>query len=137
MSFLTDKDEKVLLDRETAKALKEFLVSPQSRYDVATVEAAVRRMPTPEYQELARVLDLALAQAQDGKGKDRHAGEGQHFEDQQIVQFGEWMKSTAFAIGQACKKSIESTRLPKDRAIAELLGSINYLAAAVIQLERQ
>lgn len=118
---------RVMLDQQTVSALKDFLIDPEGRGS-ANVE--------PEYRELARVLSLALCQAQDGKGKDRHAGAGEAFEDQQIVQLGEWMKSTAFAVGQACKKSIESTRLPKDRAIAELLGSINYLAAAVIQLER-
>jgi len=90
----------------------------------------------PEYSELARVLDDAIAQAQDGKGRERHAGAGEAFEDQQIVQLGEWMDSTAFAIGQACKKAIESLRLPPDRARAERLGAINYLAAAVVQLDR-
>lgn len=88
------------------------------------------------YAELATVLDAALEQAQGGKGKERHAGAGQAFEDQQIVQLGEWLNSTAFAVGQACKKSIESSRLPADRAKAELLGAINYLAAAYIQIER-
>lgn len=91
----------------------------------------------PEYSELARVLDDAIAQAQDGKGRERHAGDGEAFEDQQIVQLGEWLDSTAFAVGQACKKAIESLRLPPDRARAELLGAINYLAAAVIQSERR
>lgn len=92
--------------------------------------------PLPGYESLAAVLDHALAQAQAGKGLERHAVAGERFEDQQIVQLGEWMQSTAFAVGQACKKSIESTRLPPDRAVAELLGAINYLAAAVIQISR-
>lgn len=87
------------------------------------------------YELLAIVLDDAIAQAQDGKGKDRHAC-GEPFEDQQIVQLGEWMGSTQFEVGQACKKAIESTRLPYERARAELLGAINYLGAAVILLDR-
>lgn len=120
---------RVMLDRKTMSALRDFLVTPEGKCLPAQVD--------PQYGELARVLGEALGQAQDGKGKERHAGTGQNFEDQQIVQLGEWMGTTGFAIGQACKKSIESTRLPKDRAIAELLGAINYLAAAVIQLERQ
>lgn len=95
-----------------------------------------RREALPGYELLADVLDAALEQAQAGKGKERHAC-GEAFHDQQIVQLGEWMSSTAFAVGQACKKSIESTRLPADRARAELLGAINYLAAAVILLDRQ
>lgn len=89
------------------------------------------------YESLAAALDAALEQAQSGKGRERHAGDGEAFEDQQIVQLGEWMDSEAFAIGQACKKAIESLRLPPDRARAERLGAINYLAAAVIQSERR
>ena len=96
-----------------------------------------RAVADPEYMSLARVLDDALKDAQSGKGKEHHAKQGEHFEDQQIVQLGEWMDSTAFAIGQACKKAIESTRLPPDRAKAELRGAINYLAAAVLVIERK
>lgn len=95
-----------------------------------------RTEAAPAYALLAAVLDEALAQAQSGKGKERHATGGDAFEEQQIVQLGEWMNSTAFAIGQACKKSIESSRLPPDRARLELLGAINYLAAAVIVIDR-
>ena len=113
---------------------------PIPNYDTPRLATSARHKRAdvdPAYLELARVLDLALGQAQGGKGVERHAGKGEAFEDQQIVQLGEWMNSTAFAVGQACKKSIESSRLPPDRAIAELLGAINYLAAAVIMLERR
>jgi hypothetical protein len=98
------------------------------------------RLPVaPGYEQLAAVLDESLAHAQTGKGRDRHAC-GEPFHDQQIVQLGEWMgRSTHFAIGQACKKAIESTRLEADplRARAELLGAINYLAAAVLVIDRR
>ncbi len=98
------------------------------------------RLPiTPGYERLAAILDEALSQAQSGKGSDRHAC-GEPFHDQQIVQLGEWMgRTTHFAIGQACKKSIESTRLESEpfRARAELLGAINYLAAAVLVIDRR
>lgn len=99
---------------------------------------APARLPVvPGYEQLAAVLDEALVQAQTGKGRDRHSS-GEPFHDQQIVQLGEWMgASTAFAIGQACKKSLESTRLDPDRARAELLGAINYLAAAVLVIDRR
>lgn len=92
--------------------------------------------PRNGYETLANVLDSALDQAQSGKGHERHAGPGEAFHDQQIVQLGEWMGSTHGEVFQACKKAIESTRLPPERARAELLGAINYLAAAVIVLER-
>lgn len=95
-----------------------------------------RVAPLNGYESLAAVLDEALSQAQAGKGHARHAC-GEPFEEQQIVQFGEWMGSGQFAIGQACKKSIESTRLDDARARAELLGAINYLAAAVLVIDRR
>lgn len=100
----------------------------------------VRLAAMPGYESLAAVLDNALHQAQAGKGQERHAVDGEPFHDQQIVQLGEWMGgSTAFAIGQACKKAIESTRfsVTPERAIAELLGAINYLAAAVLVIQRR
>lgn len=97
-----------------------------------------RREVLPGYETLASVMDDAIAQAQTGKGKERHAGYGEAFEDQQIVQLGEWMgESTVFAIGQACKKALESTRLDDESARRELLGAINYLAAAVIVIDRR
>ena len=37
---------------------------------------------------------------------------------------------------QAIKKVQESTRLDRDKAVFELLGAINYLAGAVIHLEK-
>lgn len=88
------------------------------------------------YESLARVLQEALDQAAAGKGKERHANEGEAFEDQQIVQLGEWLGSNHFQLGQAAKKLLESARLPPDRARREILGAINYAAAAVIQQDR-
>jgi hypothetical protein len=91
------------------------------------------------YDSLARVLDEALAQAQHGKGAERHAVPGEPFVDQQIVRICEWLGhgGVAFAVGQAVKKAIESSRLPDERARAELLGAINYLAAAVLVIDRR
>lgn len=89
-----------------------------------------------KYDSLANVLREALEQASAGKGKERHAGEGEAFEDQQIVQLGEWLGTNHFQLGQACKKILESARLPPGRARVELLGAINYIAAAVIQTDR-
>lgn len=89
-----------------------------------------------EYSELRRVLGMAVDQAAVGKGKERHASDGEAFDEQPIVRFNLWLGSNHGDIFQACKKATESTRLPRDRAIAELLGAINYLAAAVLVLER-
>lgn len=87
------------------------------------------------YTRLYDVFNQAYEQASNGKGKERHAMDGEPFEHQQIVKLGEWMGSTHFEVGQAVKKAIESTRMDGDRAVAELLGAINYLAAAVILLQ--
>ena len=86
------------------------------------------------YDSLRAVLARAVEQASAGKGRVRHAHD-EPFDEQKIVLLAKWTGGPAFDVGQACKKALESTRLPKDRAVAELLGAINYLAAAVIVLE--
>lgn len=101
------------------------------------VPATAQKYDSGPYASLRAVLDAALLQSSDGKGKERHATEGEAFEDQQIVQLAEWMGNGGFPIGQACKKAIESTRLPYEGARRELLGAIVYLAAEVIRLDRK
>ena len=97
---------------------------------------AARLAARPGYEALAAVLDDALAHAQTGKGHERHAS-GEPLEQQHTVRICEDLGSTQFAIGQSRKKSRESLRLPHDRARAELLGAINYLALAVIVIDRR
>jgi hypothetical protein len=89
----------------------------------------------PGYECLADVLERALNQASRGKGKERHAQDLPFSEQpmQQLIQ----LYGTGFAGGQAAKKAQESMRLPRDRAVAELLGGIVYLAGAIIHLEQQ
>lgn len=87
------------------------------------------------YRYLRRIFADALDQAQSGKGKDRHALPGENFQDQQIVKLCLWMQSNHGDIFQAAKKAIESTRMEYAAARHELLGAINYLAAAVITLD--
>ena len=91
---------------------------------------------TPGYESLAAVLQKAHDQAAIGKGKERHAN-GLPFENQPMSVINRQLGSIHGFIYQAHKKSLEATRLPKDRAVAELLGAINYLAGAVIALESQ
>ncbi len=85
----------------------------------------------PGYQLLAAVLQDALDQAQYGKGKERHAENGKGFHEQDICREARDL-GLAYPIGQARKKAKEALRLDPDRAIQDLLGAINYLAAAVI-----
>lgn len=89
----------------------------------------------PGYECLADVLERALDQASRGKGKERHAQDLPF--DQQPMQRLISLYGPGFALGQAAKKAQESMRLPRDRAVAELLGAINYLAGAVIHIESE
>lgn len=87
------------------------------------------------YFGLRKVLSEAQAQASTGKGRERHADEGESFEDQPIIWIERHFKS--FQLGQAVKKIHESQRLPTERAVQELLGAINFLSARVIYLRKE
>ena len=89
-----------------------------------------------EYVKLADVLNKAYLQAAEGKGKERHANEN-NFEDQPIITISKLLNSNDGPLFQAMKKIQESKRLERDRAINELLGAINYIAAAIIYLEQE
>jgi len=89
---------------------------------------------TTMYQPLNDVLRSAYQQAASGKGRDRHAN-GKPFLDQPIMEIGR-MVGLGYQTGQAMKKAQEAggmvSRGQYDAARAELLGAINYLAAAHI-----
>ena len=70
------------------------------------------------------------------RGKERHAENGKGFHAQDICQEARDL-GLAYPIGQARKKAKETLRLDPDRAIQDLLGAINYLAAAVIVIEER
>jgi len=91
-------------------------------------------LDAPGYEKLAGVLGRAFHQAAHGKGAERHAMALPF--DQQPMQRLIELYGVGFALGQAGKKAQEAQRLPRDRAVAELLGAINYLAGAVIAIER-
>ena len=92
--------------------------------------------PDDGYDALRRVFDAAVAQACGGKGKERHAA-GEPFLEQTIMQTTR-AHGIGFATGQAEKKGREMHRLVDlrgiDAAQAELLGAMNYLAAAYLRL---
>jgi hypothetical protein len=89
-----------------------------------------------KYAALDQALQGAYNQASQGKGKERHADD-ESFENQKICVINRWITGSpvAGALFQAIKKSVESSRLSAPRAIRELQGAINYLAAAIILLE--
>lgn len=90
------------------------------------------------YDTLKTVLRSAYEQAASGKGKERHAYEDEEpFEKQPICEISARLGSIDGVLFQAVKKIYECKRLPTDRAINELLGAINYIAAAVILLEKE
>jgi len=86
------------------------------------------------YAPLKSVLKLAYQQSASGKGKDRHAN-GKPFLEQPIMEIGR-MVGMGYQTGQAMKKAQEAggmvQRGQHEAAQAELLGAINYLAAAFI-----
>jgi hypothetical protein len=101
---------------------------PTNSSEVVTLDAE-------GYEYLAHVLGRAFDQAAIGKGHQRHAN-GEPFHEQ-VMQDGARRFGTGALLFQAYKKAEESQRLPHERAVAELLGSIVYLAGAVISLERE
>lgn len=107
-----------------AKAVRDKIIIPRAECDQA-------------FTPLWSVFQQALAQTQSGKGKERHNQRDEPFTDQQIVRFGDWLGSNHGQVFQAVKKAVESTKLPRERARAELLGAIVYLGAAVLVLDRQ
>ena len=84
------------------------------------------------YESLGLALGEAVAQASRGKGADRHAEKGEPFSDQLIMSIPKRLGEggECFCLGQALKKICESRRLAPAPARAELLGAINYVAAA-------
>ena len=94
---------------------------------------STKPIPTEDpYISLRYVLELAVDQAANGKGKERHAN-GEPFDQQKICKISRAV-GVGFALGQALKKAEESVRLNKEAALREILGAINYLAAAYIVL---
>ena len=88
-----------------------------------------------DYASLSKVLRRAYDQAAIGKGAERHAKDLPF--TQQPMQRLQELYGVGFALGQAGKKMQESMRLPHDAAIRELLGAINYIAGAVIHMEKE
>lgn len=89
------------------------------------------------YATLERILSEAAKQASEGKGKARHAVDGEPFEQQQIIEISKRLQGhiAAGPLFQATKKIYESGRLPKAAAVEELKGAIVYIAAAIYLLD--
>ncbi|WP_441253685.1 hypothetical protein [Bradyrhizobium sp. 613_E4_N2_2] len=92
-------------------------------------------LSAPGYDVLGAVLMRAFDQAASGKGAQRH-GQGQAFDEQPMMTIAS-LVGIGGPLFQAMKKAQEAQRLPRDAAVHELLGAINYLAGAIIHLESQ
>ena len=89
------------------------------------------------YSELAEVLALALEQAQNGKGNARHQVGTTPFIAQPICELNR-LYGTGYSFGQAAKKAHETQQLESKQAkLAEILGGINYLAAAYLVIAEE
>lgn len=90
------------------------------------------------YDSLFVILCKALHQAQDGKGQERHAN-GKPFDKQPIMTITD-LVGMGFQTGQAVKKTVEAHDMVNRKQYAEaereLLGAINFLAAAVLQVNQ-
>lgn len=90
----------------------------------------------PGYGPLFKVLIEAFSQAAAGKGKERHAN-GLPFLEQPIMVEAR-MIGLGFPAGQARKKILEAVKTSEkgehDRAVADLLGAINYCAATILAI---
>jgi hypothetical protein len=83
------------------------------------------------YKPLAEILQEALNQAQHGKGKRCHAN-SKPFLDQPIMTGARECGAGGMAF-QSRKKILEALNCKDDeRAIEDLLGAINYVAAQII-----
>lgn len=90
--------------------------------DTATEEA---------YKELRTILDQAFDFAARGKGAQRHGHGGKPWHQQPHFEIAQEV-GTAFAVGQAMKKLREGNNMDEwNRARAEWLGAITYIASAI------
>jgi len=111
-----------------------FQVWNECKQEAGSVwDAAPLPLVQPGYEPLAKVLQAALDQSALGKGKERHATAGKPFISQPICEIGR-MVGIGYNVGQAMKKGQEAMRLPTERAQAELLGAIVYMASAYLLL---
>lgn len=101
----------------------------------ATESKAPAVIGDPMYGSIAGILQAAHDQAARGKGHERHGDDDTPFLEQPTMEIAR-MVGIGYPVGQLMKKAQESTgmvrRAEYDDAVAELLGVINYAAAAIL-----
>lgn len=125
-----------LVEQETKKATEGFKFMTEAvgveNTQATVAQNAVMKNVLPGYDALAWALAKALDQAQNGKGNQRHRVGDAPFTAQPICSLTR-IYGLAYPFGQAAKKTHEVGQLEhKNAKLAEVLGAINYLAAAYI-----
>ncbi len=123
------------LSEENCMLARDLLLAESRIKDLEELPSTTK----PEYKSLSIVLQEALDQAQRGKGHERHSA-GEPFESQEICQNTRAV-GLGFPLGQARKKAREAKgifeREGTSKAVPDILGAINYLAAAVIVMREK
>jgi len=90
-----------------------------------------------DYEQVLRVLELALQQTQSGKGKERHASDNPFLE--QEIMNGARCCGLGAMVFQVRKKALEAARLAQrgefQKAKIDVLGSIIYDVALYLRIE--
>ena len=134
-------DESLKLKASVLLTIDEALEEvEQEEADQADQEYSYIHKPTRGlYGPLADVLKEAFDQAAKGKGAERHA-DNKPFVDQPIFTVA-GRHGVGFLLGQAEKKIGEAEGLNErggpPAAVPDLLGAINYIAAAIIWLRQE
>lgn len=136
--LLTTQRRRAELERFVAKILG-CKYEENERYDVEAAERRfnARTRPLSGYDELARVLDAALEQAQSGKGKERHGMSGDRWVDQKIHTIPQSQGHVGGLVYQVSKKALECEFMLRQGQVAqgykEALGVVVYAAALAWQ----
>lgn len=132
------KERAELLAKEVSELNRLLAVTPMEvpRSAEEVIVAKWSALPVPSgYETLTSVLEEAINQAANGEGLERHA-DGRPFHDQPIMREA-LAVGLGFPAGQARKKILEAVRCcdnHPERAVADLLGAINYTVALVIAI---
>lgn len=124
-------DVSVQADAEQRNTIASKIIEGSGERKVTQLPVAV----VEGYEELSLVFVAALNQAQKGKGAERHQVGGASFIKQPICELTR-IYGLAYPFGQAAKKTHEVSQLTaKGAKLAEILGALNYLAAAYIVID--
>lgn len=118
-----ERDQLIIDKQQLAKENHELVEKLKNR-------PVLSRLPVlPGFEELGVVLDAALAQAQSGKGKQRHGSSGARWTDQKIHGIPDMQGHDGGLVYQICKKAAEAEHMDDRARYHEALGVIVYAAA--------